>query len=266
MPPEQACGQTDAIDERTDVFALGALLYHLVTGRPPYQGATVREVLDQARAARPTSPAELEPQVPPALAAICTRAMARSAAERYRNANEMAQALESFESAAFLARPGTRISTAAVGAAIAFAVAAVGSGLAAMTLELPGFTSAGYGVLPAVLLTLVGCGLSMIEIKTRGRLALSSLSLAFALTTICAALAALATGVGKTLVAAHHLAPDAEAYRRAVGQGSWEATDLFLLAIGLATAQILAWGIARRVVEIAQRGEGAPRVKRTTLS
>ena len=56
MAPEQARGDTEAIDERTDVFALGAMLYHVLTGRPPYDGRTVKEIADKAIAAQPQDP------------------------------------------------------------------------------------------------------------------------------------------------------------------------------------------------------------------
>ena len=68
MAPEQASGDLDRIDERSDVFALGALLFHVLAGSAPYRGKTIDAILDEARAAKlPALPAD----APPELAAIC---------------------------------------------------------------------------------------------------------------------------------------------------------------------------------------------------
>ena len=102
MAPEQATGDLDRIDERSDVFALGALLFHVLTGAAPYRGKTIDEILGAAREAKlPTIPAG----IPPDLVAICTRATARDPAERHKNAHELARELEAFEARAVLGRP-----------------------------------------------------------------------------------------------------------------------------------------------------------------
>jgi len=94
MAPEQARG--DASDERTDVYALGALLYTLLSGVPPHRGRTTEEVLEQVAAGRRVPIAEREPTVPPELATIVERAMARAPADRYANAKDLADELRLF--------------------------------------------------------------------------------------------------------------------------------------------------------------------------
>ena len=94
MAPEQARGDTS--DERTDVYALGALLYTLLSGVPPHRGRTTEEVLEQVAAGRRVPLAEREPTVPPELATIVERAMARVPADRYANAKDLADELRLF--------------------------------------------------------------------------------------------------------------------------------------------------------------------------
>jgi eukaryotic-like serine/threonine-protein kinase len=88
MSPEQARGEP--VDARSDVYALGALLYHVLSGAPPYSGASPRSVLADIER-RPPPPIEVrEPATPPDLAAIVRKAMARAPAERYATAKELA--------------------------------------------------------------------------------------------------------------------------------------------------------------------------------
>jgi len=84
MPPEQARGRLEQIDERSDIYAVGALLYRLLARRAPYEEAgesrTVLEVLDALRAGPPTALESCAPAAPPELAAVCAKAMARNRA------------------------------------------------------------------------------------------------------------------------------------------------------------------------------------------
>ena len=92
MPPEQAAGQR--VDERADVYALGAILYELLAGEAPYGGAFIVEQVKQG----PPRPAEaVEPRAPRDLASIAAKAMARAPAERYQNAGELAEELRRFQ-------------------------------------------------------------------------------------------------------------------------------------------------------------------------
>ncbi len=135
MPPEQAAG--DIVDERADVYALGALLYHIVAGRPPYRGRTAGEILAAVEAAPPKPIAELEPDVPDDLASIIGKAMARKPDDRYPSAGELAAELRRFidgrlveshrYSGAELLRRWLRKHRAPIGvAAVALVVLAIG--------------------------------------------------------------------------------------------------------------------------------------------
>ncbi|HLW66317.1 MAG TPA: PAS domain S-box protein [Gemmataceae bacterium] len=97
MAPEQAEGRLEQIDERTDVYGLGAMLYEILTGQPPFVGANTLEVLKKAVRGQPAPPHELWPEVPPALEEICLKAMARDPSERYVRADEIAQAIQQWQ-------------------------------------------------------------------------------------------------------------------------------------------------------------------------
>jgi tRNA A-37 threonylcarbamoyl transferase component Bud32 len=86
MSPEQADGRTDAGGPAADVFGLGGILYNLLTGRPPFQGDTVAEVLEQARQGQVLPPRQLNRRVPRALERICLKALAADPRQRYRSA------------------------------------------------------------------------------------------------------------------------------------------------------------------------------------
>ncbi|MEM9381027.1 MAG: bifunctional serine/threonine-protein kinase/formylglycine-generating enzyme family protein [Planctomycetota bacterium] len=105
MPPEQARGDVDRIDFRSDVYAVGAMLYHLLAGFPPYLGPSAATELrdDSAEAVvervRTGPPAPIEraaPDAAPELVAITSRAMERDPADRYADMGEVADELRAF--------------------------------------------------------------------------------------------------------------------------------------------------------------------------
>ena len=96
MAPEQARGQCERIDVRSDVFGLGAVLYELLTGRPPYQGSRQDEVWEQAREGRVIAPRQLKKTVPKALERICMRALAAQPARRFGSASDFQRALRGY--------------------------------------------------------------------------------------------------------------------------------------------------------------------------
>ncbi|MFT5684975.1 MAG: sulfatase activating formylglycine-generating enzyme [Myxococcota bacterium] len=93
MPPEQAAGQRDRVSARSDVYALGAILYEILACRPPYPGSNVETVLEAVRA----GPPQLLPlSASPELTSICWIALARQPEDRYPQAHAMAEALSAW--------------------------------------------------------------------------------------------------------------------------------------------------------------------------
>jgi serine/threonine-protein kinase len=101
MAPEQAEGRLEQIDHRADIYALGAILYELLTGTRPYEATRSADVLDQVRRGPPDPPRVRAPHrdIPPALEAVCLKAMAHSPADRFQSALDLAANIEAlFES------------------------------------------------------------------------------------------------------------------------------------------------------------------------
>jgi serine/threonine protein kinase/tetratricopeptide (TPR) repeat protein len=94
MPPEQAEGRHDLIDARSDVYGLGAILYEILTGQAPYTGANASEILAKVLHQAPEPPSRVCAGVPPALEAVCLRALARSPGDRYASAADLAQEVQ----------------------------------------------------------------------------------------------------------------------------------------------------------------------------
>jgi serine/threonine protein kinase len=90
MAPEQARGQTELLDERSDIYALGAILYFLLTTRPPNECAGATEAREQAGSRRPVRPRQIDPKIPRAIEAICLKSMSESREDRYERAEDVA--------------------------------------------------------------------------------------------------------------------------------------------------------------------------------
>ena len=110
MAPEQAVGRSQEIGPATDVYALGAILYELLTGRPPFQAASTLETLQQVVAYEPVPPRRLRPRLPADLATICSKCLSKEPRQRYASAEELADDLERFlEDRPIQARPTTSL-------------------------------------------------------------------------------------------------------------------------------------------------------------
>jgi serine/threonine protein kinase len=109
MAPELADGRADEVGPATDVYALGAVLYKLLTGWPPFLADTLAQTWEQVRSQMPPPPSAAEPGVPPALDAVCLKCLAKAPGDRYASAGELAEELAHFLTAG---RPAGRTGAA----------------------------------------------------------------------------------------------------------------------------------------------------------
>ena len=95
IPPEQAKGSKN-LTPAADVFGIGAILYELLTGQPPYRGNNLADVFLQAKACKPLNPKRLNPSVDSDMAAICLKCLQEQPSDRYSSAAELADDLQRY--------------------------------------------------------------------------------------------------------------------------------------------------------------------------
>jgi tetratricopeptide (TPR) repeat protein/tRNA A-37 threonylcarbamoyl transferase component Bud32 len=96
MAPEAAEGLNDEVDQTSDIYLLGAILYHILTGRPPRRGNSLIKIIMEARKTPPPPPRTIKPDIPKPLDAICQKAMAFKKEDRYPAAQALAADIERY--------------------------------------------------------------------------------------------------------------------------------------------------------------------------
>jgi serine/threonine protein kinase/formylglycine-generating enzyme required for sulfatase activity len=108
MSPEQARSEGHRVDGRTDIFSLGVVFYQALTGKLPFQGQTVGELLEQISTREAQPPRQLDPTIPPELERVCLKALSKRAADRYTTSLELAEDLRHWLSGVGNAECGVR--------------------------------------------------------------------------------------------------------------------------------------------------------------
>jgi serine/threonine-protein kinase len=96
MAPEQAEGRAKAVGPAADIYALGVILYELLTGRPPFRAASIWETLEQVKTVEPVPPSRLVPKLPRDIEKICLKCLQKEPSRRYSSADALAEDLRRF--------------------------------------------------------------------------------------------------------------------------------------------------------------------------
>lgn len=100
MAPEQVSSKHGQVGPATDVYALGTVLYELLTGQPPFAAGNFVETLDQVRKTPPPAPRKLKPSIPSSLESICLKCLSKNPADRYPSAGDLLKDLQAFTNGA----------------------------------------------------------------------------------------------------------------------------------------------------------------------
>lgn len=96
MSPEQAAGEGEQVDAQTDIYSLGAILYFLLSGRPPFSGSSVLEVLKRVRSQPPQPPRAVDSTIPLDLQSICLKCLEKQPEQRYKSAYNLHEDLQRY--------------------------------------------------------------------------------------------------------------------------------------------------------------------------
>jgi serine/threonine-protein kinase len=149
MSPEQARGEIRTVGPLSDLYTLGVILYEFLTGRPPFQGASVMDTVTKVTRDEPVAPSRLQPNTPPDLETICLKCLQKESTKRYTDCFELAEDLRRFQAGEpILARPvgqmerlwrwcrrNPKLAAAAATIMVLLLVVSVGSTWAAFTIR-----------------------------------------------------------------------------------------------------------------------------------
>jgi len=249
MSPEQATGRNDDVGPGADVFALGAMLYEILSGRPPYAGPTAMAVLSAAIEARPDPITRAAPDAPSALRDICTRAMAIDAAVRPRSARELAEALERALTDALRPRE-SNVARATIAGLTLLAIIAAVLGGTLVAARLPALEDLGFGRYPIFFWGGLALACTLTDLVTRGRYALDRTSLVFVLMTMGSGPFSGLMGMLSILhqAQAPSIVSDGRAWRALLTAGTHDVIACAILGPALGGFLLIAWEVVRRAV------------------
>jgi len=246
MAPEQARGDSSATDARTDVFALGAILFELLTGRAPYVADSVEAALDAARAGRRPPTASLARGAPEALIALCDEALSVDPAARPPSATDVARRLEAFLANSIAESASRRLRTAST-VVVSIALGMVGSAVVQFVRLLPDDARAfGPAVLVSAAISAATLVLCAIEGRARGRLALLPVAEALVPMNLLLAAVFFLFGLVRSLSVLSDPAVSLSDAARPIGIGMRESMATFAVPALFTVIQMVGVAFARR--------------------